>query len=51
MNNSKVTMVKWIPGSEDLFMASFEDGSILILDKDKDDQSFTIPKAESWAEE
>ncbi|KAI7900112.1 WD40-repeat-containing domain protein [Cokeromyces recurvatus] len=40
MNASSVTMIKWIPGFEDTFMASFEDGSILILEKDRDDQSF-----------
>jgi hypothetical protein len=43
MNESSVTMVKWIPGSQDLFMASFQDGSMLILDKERDDQVFTIP--------
>jgi hypothetical protein len=47
MNGSSVTMVKWIPGTEDLFMASFQDGSVLILDKERDDQVFTIP----WTEE
>ncbi|CAO0800121.1 unnamed protein product [Mucor circinelloides] len=51
MNGSSVTMVKWIPGSEDLFMASFDDGSILILDKDRDDQAFILPEPQSWAEE
>lgn len=51
MNGSSVTMVKWIPGSEDLFMASFDDGSILILDKDRDDQAFILPEPQTWAEE
>ncbi|OAC99066.1 hypothetical protein MUCCIDRAFT_148983 [Mucor lusitanicus CBS 277.49] len=51
MNGSSVTMVKWIPGSEDLFMASFDDGSILVLDKDRDDQAFILPEPQSWAEE
>ncbi|CAG8562296.1 11217_t:CDS:2 [Funneliformis mosseae] len=41
INSSSVTMVKWMPGSENLFMASYSDGSIIIYDKDKDDQSFT----------
>ncbi|KAI9024382.1 WD40-repeat-containing domain protein [Phycomyces nitens] len=44
MNDSSVTMVKWVPGSEDRWMASFNDGSILLLDKDRDDQSFAGPK-------
>lgn len=51
MNGSSVTMVKWIPGSLDLFMASFQDGSILILDKERDDHVFTIPEPQSWVEE
>jgi catabolite repression protein CreC len=34
-------MVKWMPGSENLFMASYSDGSIIVYDKEKDDQSFT----------
>ncbi|CEP07960.1 hypothetical protein [Parasitella parasitica] len=51
MNGSSVTMVKWIPGSEDLFMASFDDGTILILDKDRDDQAFVLPEPQTWAEE
>jgi len=34
-------MVKWIPGSENLFMASYQDGSVIIYDKEKDDQNFT----------
>ncbi|PKC74547.1 WD40 repeat-like protein [Rhizophagus irregularis] len=41
INNSSVTMVRWMPGSENLFMASYSDGSIIIYDKEKDDQSFT----------
>lgn len=51
MNGSSVTMVKWVPGSEELIMASFDDGSILILDKERDDQPFSIPEPQSWAEE
>lgn len=51
MNGSSVTMVKWVPNSEDLFMASFEDGTILVLDKERDDQSFSLPEPQSWAEE
>ncbi|OAD75208.1 hypothetical protein PHYBLDRAFT_26020, partial [Phycomyces blakesleeanus NRRL 1555(-)] len=43
MNDSSVTMLKWVPGSEDRWMASFNDGSILLLDKDRDDQNFVGP--------
>ncbi|CAG8522873.1 5380_t:CDS:2 [Ambispora gerdemannii] len=41
INNSPVTMVKWMPGSENLFMASYQDGSIIRYDKERDDQNFT----------
>ncbi|CAG8480758.1 7315_t:CDS:2 [Gigaspora rosea] len=34
-------MVKWVPGSENLFMASYQDGSVVIYDKEKDDQNFS----------
>ena len=36
-------MIKWIPGSESQFMASFQDGSILIMDKERDDNTFSAP--------
>ncbi|KAI9357750.1 WD40-repeat-containing domain protein [Pilaira anomala] len=36
-------MVKWLPDSEHLFMASFDDGSMMILDKEREDQSFSLP--------
>ncbi|KAI8379722.1 catabolite repression protein creC [Radiomyces spectabilis] len=48
LNSSSVTNVKWIPGSEDLFMASFSDGTIMILDKEKEDQTFSVPSVSSW---
>ncbi|KAI8084985.1 uncharacterized protein BX664DRAFT_338261 [Halteromyces radiatus] len=51
MKRGSVTNVKWIPGSEDLFMASFSDGSILILDKDREDQAFTPMAPSTWAEQ
>ncbi|KAL1920333.1 uncharacterized protein VTP21DRAFT_1479 [Calcarisporiella thermophila] len=41
INNSPVVSVKWMPGSENLFMAAHQDGSIVIYDKDRDDQAFT----------
>ncbi|KAJ3411775.1 hypothetical protein HDV05_001733 [Chytridiales sp. JEL 0842] len=31
------------PGSENLFMAGYVDGSVIIYDKDKEDQAFTYP--------
>ena len=44
-NASAVTCIKWLPGSESLFIAGFEDGALLVLDKDKEDQSFTPPSS------
>ncbi|OAD79790.1 hypothetical protein PHYBLDRAFT_121427 [Phycomyces blakesleeanus NRRL 1555(-)] len=52
LNNSAVTTVKWIPESEDLFLAGFEDGTILIIDKERDDQPLSIPVVpNTWADE
>lgn len=34
-------MIKWMPGSESQFMASFQDGTMVIMDKDRDDNAFT----------
>ncbi|KAI9026535.1 WD40-repeat-containing domain protein [Phycomyces nitens] len=52
LNNSAVTTVKWIPESEDLFLAGFEDGTMLIIDKERDDQSLSIPVVpNTWADE
>ncbi|KAI1296068.1 hypothetical protein EDD11_007606 [Mortierella claussenii] len=41
IKDSAVTMIKWIPGSESQFMASFQDGTIVIMDKDRDDSTFS----------
>ncbi|KAG1466019.1 hypothetical protein G6F46_001109 [Rhizopus delemar] len=40
MNSSPITMIKWLPGHESIFMASFQDGSIMLFDKDKEDEVF-----------
>lgn len=40
MNRSEITMIKWLQGSESLFMAAFADGSIMVFDKDKEDEAF-----------
>ncbi|RCH98403.1 hypothetical protein CU098_008512 [Rhizopus stolonifer] len=45
---SAVTMIKWIPGSDELFIAAFKDGSVMIMAKERDDQSFAIPDPSSW---
>lgn len=38
-----MTTIKWLPGSESQFMVAFQDGSIVMMDKDKDDNAFTTP--------
>ncbi|KAF9174602.1 hypothetical protein BGX21_010400 [Mortierella sp. AD011] len=43
IKDSAVTMIKWMPGSESQFMTAFHDGSILIMDKERDDNTFTVP--------
>ncbi|KAF9118464.1 hypothetical protein BGW39_001160, partial [Mortierella sp. 14UC] len=43
IKDSAVTMIKWLPGSESQFMVAFHDGSIVMMDKDKDDGTFTTP--------
>jgi hypothetical protein len=34
--------IKWLPGSETSFIAGFEDGSLMIFEKDMDDQNTPI---------
>ncbi|KAG0305393.1 hypothetical protein BGZ98_004195 [Dissophora globulifera] len=43
VKDSAVTMIKWMPGSESQFMVAFHDGSILIMDKERDDSAFSMP--------
>ncbi|KAI9305818.1 WD40-repeat-containing domain protein [Cunninghamella echinulata] len=40
MNSSSITMIRWLQGSENLFMAAFQDGSIMLFDKEKEDELF-----------
>ncbi|CAO3637296.1 unnamed protein product [Mucor hiemalis] len=48
--SSAVSMIKWIPGSEDLFIAIFKNGVAMIMDKERDDQTFNIPEPSSYIE-
>ncbi|KAI9329389.1 hypothetical protein DFJ73DRAFT_964275 [Zopfochytrium polystomum] len=43
INKTGVTCIKWMPGSENLFMVGFEDSQLVIFDKEKEDQAFTLP--------
>lgn len=41
INNSPVTHVKWLPGSENLFLAAHANGALVVYDKEKEDALFT----------
>jgi hypothetical protein len=40
MNSSPITMIKWLQGYENLFMAAFQDGTVMLFDKEKEDEAF-----------
>ena len=40
INNTPVSYIKWIPGSENLFLAAHMDGTLVVYDKEKDDSAF-----------
>jgi len=46
VNNFPATHIKWIPGSESLFIAAHANGQLIVYDKEKDDAIFT-PETES----
>lgn len=41
INNSPVTHITWLPGSENLFLASHANGILVVYDKEKEDALFT----------
>ncbi|ODH12952.1 hypothetical protein ACO22_07749 [Paracoccidioides brasiliensis] len=43
INGSPVSHIRWIPGSEQLFLAAHADGTLVVYDKDKEDAPF-IPE-------
>ncbi|KAJ5550118.1 hypothetical protein N7461_004816 [Penicillium sp. DV-2018c] len=50
INNSPVTHIKWLPGSENLFIASHANGALIVYDKEKEDALFTPENANSERE-
>ncbi|PQE33203.1 WD domain-containing protein [Rutstroemia sp. NJR-2017a WRK4] len=40
INSTPVSEIRWIPGSENLFLAAHMDGSLVVYDKEKDDAAF-----------
>lgn len=49
-----MTDIKWLPGSDNLFLAAHADGSMVVYDKEKEDAAFvpeeTAPEAPSTEE-
>jgi WD40 repeat protein len=41
INSTPVSEIRWIPGSETLFLAAHMDGSLVVYDKEKDDAQFS----------
>ncbi|KAI9013747.1 WD40-repeat-containing domain protein [Phycomyces nitens] len=48
MNSSSITMIRWLQGSESVFMAAFQDGSIMLFDKEKEDEHFDPTDSDSY---
>lgn len=45
INGTPVSEIRWIPGSENLFLAAHMDGSLVVYDKEKEDAPF-VPDEE-----
>ena len=41
ISTSPITEIRWLPGSENLFLASHSDGTLIVYDKERDDATFT----------
>ncbi|RDW85649.1 catabolite repression protein-like protein creC [Coleophoma crateriformis] len=44
INSTPVSEIRWIPGSENLFLTAHMDGSLVVYDKEKDDAVFLPEK-------
>jgi WD40 repeat protein len=40
INRTAVFDIKWMPGSENLFLAAHDDGTLVVYDKEKEDAPF-----------
>ncbi len=47
IRGTPVSEIRWIPGSENLFMAAFMDGSLVVFDKEKEDAAFAFDEDEA----
>ena len=50
INNSPVSRIKWIPGSENLFLAAHTNGVMVVYDKEKEDAPF-VPEESTQDDE
>lgn len=48
INNSAATHIKWLPGSETLFLVSHADGTLVVYDKEKEDALFTAESSNNF---
>ncbi|KAH8666722.1 WD40-repeat-containing domain protein [Xylariales sp. PMI_506] len=46
INKTPVSQIRWIPGSENLFLASHMDGTLVVYDKEKEDAIFNPDEEE-----
>lgn len=46
INPTPITDIKWLPGSENLFLAAHSDGTLIVYDKERDDAPF-LPDSEA----
>lgn len=44
MVKSEVVMIKWIPDQDKQFIAVFKNGTVMTMEKGRDDQGFNIPE-------
>ncbi|KKZ60223.1 catabolite repression protein creC [[Emmonsia] crescens] len=47
INSSHIIQIRWIPGSEHLFLAAHADGTLIVYDKEKEDAPFIPETADS----
>ncbi|KAI6432927.1 hypothetical protein MCOR21_003076 [Pyricularia oryzae] len=46
-NKTPISEIRWIPGSENLFMAAHMDGTLVVYDKEKEDAAFSVEDEET----
>lgn len=47
MNPSPVSEIRWLPDSDDLFVAAYFDGTLIVYDRGREDAPF-LPEEESY---